>query len=245
MRPELQPPGRMSLAHFSGGGYDKGRGPIAQTAWMLVSGLVFTRWWCPASLRVTILRAFGATVGEGVLIRHRVRIHWPWKLTLGDASWVGEQAWLLNLEPIVIGSNTCVSQDVLLCTGSHDRHSPTFEFDNAPITIGDRVWIGARATVLRGVSIGVGLRGGGLRSRREGRRRGQHRACSRATDTPAWSRESVRVVHAVTLITPDGAFGGPVRVAVNQARELQTRGHDVEIVAACSGYAGRPANGDG
>ena len=145
---------RRSLGGFSGRGYDKGRGPLWQVGWMLVSGLVFTRWWCPASLRVTILRAFGATVGEGVLIRHRVRIHWPWKLTLGDATWVGEQAWLLNLEPIVIGSNTCVSQDVLLCTGSHDRHSPTFEFDNAPIAIGDRVWIGARATVLRGVSIG-------------------------------------------------------------------------------------------
>ena len=101
-----------------------------------------------------MLRAFGATVGNGVLIRHRVRIHWPWKLSIGDNTWVGEEAWLLNLEPIMIGSDACISQGVLLCTGSHDRHSPTFEFDNAPITVGDRVWIGARTTVLRGVSIG-------------------------------------------------------------------------------------------
>ena len=50
----------------------------------------------------------------------------------------------------------------------------------------------------------------------------------------------MRIVHVVTLITPDGAFGGPVRVAVNQARSLQERGHDVEIVAASSGYAGDP-----
>lgn len=144
-----------SLARFSGKGYDKGRGPAWQMGWLLVSGAVVTRWWCPASVRVSILRAFGASIGNGVLIRHRVRIHWPWKLTIGDDTWIGEEAWLLNLEPITLGSNVCISQDVLLCTGSHDRHSPTFEFDNGPINVGDRAWIGARATVLRGVTVGA------------------------------------------------------------------------------------------
>nr|WP_276609785.1 glycosyltransferase [Arthrobacter silviterrae] len=40
----------------------------------------------------------------------------------------------------------------------------------------------------------------------------------------------------VTLVTPDGAFGGPVRVAVNQSRELINRGHDVTVVAGTEGY---------
>jgi putative colanic acid biosynthesis acetyltransferase WcaF len=141
---------------FTGAGYDPGRPKGVQALWLLTSGTVFMRWWFPAKLRVSVLRFFGATIGEGVLIRHRVRIHWPWKLTIGDNSWVGEGAWLLNLEPIVIGRNVCVSQDVLLCTGSHDRHSPTFEFDNAPIEIDDAAWIAARATVLRGVHVGAG-----------------------------------------------------------------------------------------
>ncbi|WP_366943479.1 DapH/DapD/GlmU-related protein [uncultured Williamsia sp.] len=105
-------------------------------------------------MRVALLRAFGAEIGSGVLIRHRVRVHWPWKLVIGDDCWIGEGAWLLNLEPIRIGHDTVVSQEALLCTGSHDRRSPTFEFDNAPIVIGDAVWIAARAVVLRGVSIG-------------------------------------------------------------------------------------------
>jgi putative colanic acid biosynthesis acetyltransferase WcaF len=112
------------------------------------------RWWCPARLRVTILRAFGATIGEDVLVRHRVRIHWPWKLEIGDASWIGEGAWLLNLEPIYIGSNVCISQEALLCTGSHDRRSATFEFDNGPITISNEAWVATRATILRGVTVG-------------------------------------------------------------------------------------------
>lgn len=145
---------RRSLAGFTGGGYDKGRSPLWQVAWLLVSGLLVTRWWCPARVRTAVLRRFGAQIGRNVLIRHRVRIHWPWKLTVGDDSWIGEGAWLLNLEPITLGSDVCISQDVLLCTGSHDRRSPTFEFDNAPIAIGDGAWVAARATVLRGVSVG-------------------------------------------------------------------------------------------
>jgi putative colanic acid biosynthesis acetyltransferase WcaF len=113
------------------------------------------RWWCPARLRVFILRVFGATIGDDVLVRHRVRVHWPWKLCIGDHSWVGEGTWILNLEPVTIGENVCVSQDVFVCTGSHDRHSPTFEFDNGPITIEDGAWVAARATILRGVTIGA------------------------------------------------------------------------------------------
>jgi putative colanic acid biosynthesis acetyltransferase WcaF len=107
----------------------------------------------PAKARVAILRAFGANIGDGVLIRHRVRIHWPWKLSVGSNSWVGEGAWLLNLERITVGKDSCISQEAFICTGSHDRRSATFEFDNAPIVIGDGVWIAARAVVLRGVTV--------------------------------------------------------------------------------------------
>jgi putative colanic acid biosynthesis acetyltransferase WcaF len=121
---------------------------------MATSGLVTTRWWCPPSIRAGILRFFGAQIGRGVNIRHGVRIHWPWKLIIGDNTWVGEQTWILNLEPVRIGDDVCISQDVFLCTGSHDRHSPTFEFDNGPITVGDGVWVAARATILRGATIG-------------------------------------------------------------------------------------------
>ena len=81
-----------------------------------------------------------------MLVRHRVRVLWPWKLTVGDHTWIGEGAWILNLEPVTLGAHVCVSQEALLCTGSHDRFSPTFEFDNAPIVIGDSVWIATRAT---------------------------------------------------------------------------------------------------
>ena len=155
MMPSVPEPTR-DLSGFTGAGYDVGRGKLWQVAWLTVSSMVFMRWWMPASLRVALLRLFGAHVGANVLVRHRVRIHWPWKLVIGQNSWIGEGAWLLNLEPISIGANVCVSQDALLCTGSHDRRSPTFEFDNAPITVADGAWIAARAVVLRGCTVGEG-----------------------------------------------------------------------------------------
>lgn len=144
------------LSKFTGQGYQRGRSLVWQVSWLLVQSLVFKRFWLPAAARVAILRAFGAEIGEGVSIRHDVTIHWPWKLAVGDHSWVGVGAWILNLEPVRIGSNTCISQQALLCTGSHHHDSPSFEFDNGPIVIGDGVWVAVRATVLRGVTIGDG-----------------------------------------------------------------------------------------
>ncbi|MCZ8379288.1 DapH/DapD/GlmU-related protein [Mycobacterium sp. CPCC 205372] len=146
--------GRFDLASFTGDGYVKGRHISLQVLWMVASGVLTTRWWCPNSIRVGILRAFGADIGKGARIRHDVKIHWPWKLTIGEHSWVGERTWILNLEPVTIGANTVVSQGVFLCTGSHDQKSPTFEFDNGPIHIGDSAWVAAQATILRGVTIG-------------------------------------------------------------------------------------------
>ena len=146
-----------SLGAFTGRGYDKGRPAWVQALWLLASGSLVMRWWCPHRLRVGVLQAFGASIAPGTVIRHNVKIHWPWKLTVGENSWIGDGVWILNLEPVTIGRDTCISQSVLLCTGSHDQNSPSFEFDNAPIVIGDHVWIAARATVLRGVFIGDGV----------------------------------------------------------------------------------------
>ncbi len=146
---------KRSLAARRGKPYDKGRGIVAQALWIAVQGTVFTRVWCPNAGRIAILRAFGAQIGEGVLIRHRVRIQWPWNLTVGDNSWIGTDVDLYNLDHITLGNDVCISQHTYVCTGSHDRFSPTFEFDNAPIILEDGVWLCARSTVLRGVTIGA------------------------------------------------------------------------------------------
>lgn len=141
------------LSGFSGDGYTKGRNLAWQITWYTLSHLVFQKWWLPARLRPGILRLFGADIGRDVLIRARVRIHWPWKLSVGANCWIGAGANLLNLEPIEIEPNVCISQEVFLCTGSHDRRSPTLEFANEPISIAHGSWVCARAFIRPGTEM--------------------------------------------------------------------------------------------
>ncbi|OBB44630.1 acetyltransferase [Mycobacterium sp. 852002-51961_SCH5331710] len=150
------PGNHFALGGFTGNGYSRGRGVPVQMLWLMSRGLLM-KWWCPNALRIAVLRLFGAEIASGVKIRHEVKIHWPWKLAVGRDSWIGEEVWILNLEPVRIGSDTCISQGAFLCTGSHDRRSPSFEFDNAAIVVGSSVWVAARAIILRGVHIGDGV----------------------------------------------------------------------------------------
>lgn len=129
---------------------------IKAAVWVLAGQGLVRQVWLPARARIALLRAFGARIERGVLIRHDVRIHWPWKLTIGADSWIGVGVWILNLEPVHIGHDVCISQDVMLCTGSHRADDPSFEYDNAAIWIEDGAWIAVRATILRGVRVGAG-----------------------------------------------------------------------------------------
>lgn len=144
------------LGLFTGRGYSKGRGSLWCAAWVVVGDPLQRSVLCPSSIRSRILRFFGASIGSRTNIRHGVHVHWPWKLSVGDDTWIGVGAWILNLAPVTIGDDVCISQQVMLCTGSHDADDPAFEFDNAPIVVNDGAWLAARATVLRGVTIGTG-----------------------------------------------------------------------------------------
>lgn len=146
---------RRRLDHFTGLGYDKGRSVPVQALWVLFGDPISRSPMCPVRLRRAILRAFGAKIGERVLIRHRVHIQWPWKLSVGANSWIGVGVELINLEPVTIGDDVCISQQVMLCTGSHRADRVSFDFDNAPIVLEDGVWVATRATVLRGVTVGA------------------------------------------------------------------------------------------
>lgn len=55
----------------------------------------------------------------------------------------------------------------------------------------------------------------------------------------------MRILQIVSLLSPDGAFGGPARVALNQCVELASRGHDVTLAAGVRGYRDPPGGVDG
>jgi putative colanic acid biosynthesis acetyltransferase WcaF len=121
--------------------------------WLLIRG-IFENTWFPRRLRPSLLRAFGASIGNSVLIRNSVRIHRPWLITIGDNCWIGEGAWLISSERITIESNVCVSQKVTLCSGSHDFRSKSLQLIPKPILLRRGSWVCLGAYVLAGVTIG-------------------------------------------------------------------------------------------
>ena len=148
--------GRVDLSRFSSGTFDRGAGTLKEALWLLVSLIVFRL--CPFSfsaLKCTLLRMFGAKVGRNVTIKPQVKITFPWKLTVGDHVWLGEQCWLLNLDRIVIGNHVCISQRAFLCTGNHNHARATFDLITRPITVQDGAWIGAGGWVGPGVTVGT------------------------------------------------------------------------------------------
>ncbi|MFM8983550.1 MAG: colanic acid biosynthesis acetyltransferase WcaF, partial [Spartobacteria bacterium] len=127
---------------------DRGRPLWIEATWYLVKVCFFLSalpW--PSSLKCSFLRFFGAKIGNGVVIKPRVNIHFPWRLEVGDHSWIGEEVFILNFEPVHIGSHACVSQRSFLCTGNHDFRDERFSFRSAPITLGEGSWIGASVFV--------------------------------------------------------------------------------------------------
>jgi putative colanic acid biosynthesis acetyltransferase WcaF len=146
----------VDLSQFSNTGFDRGASRFKEMLWLLVRSLFFAPPLpLPSALRVFFLRLFGATVGQGVVIKPQVKITFPWKLKVGSHVWLGEECWLLNLEQIVIADHVCLSQRAFLCTGNHNYKSPTFDLIVQPIQIEAGAWIGAGAFVGPGVKVGT------------------------------------------------------------------------------------------
>lgn len=101
-----------------------------------------------------LLRLFGARIGKKVIIRPNVTITYPWKVVIGDYSWIGDNVELYSLGKIEIGTNVVISQKSYLCTGSHDYLKQDFPIFQKPIKIGDESWIATDVYIAPGVTIG-------------------------------------------------------------------------------------------
>lgn len=100
-----------------------------------------------------LLRLFGAKIGKMVLIRSTARVTYPWKVTIGDFSWIGDDVTLYSLGEISLGNNVVVSQRAYLCTASHDYSKPNFDINSAPIQIMDNAWLATDVFVAPGVTV--------------------------------------------------------------------------------------------
>jgi putative colanic acid biosynthesis acetyltransferase WcaF len=114
--------------------------------------------WTPKPLnewRLFWLRVFDAKIDGKPFVHQRARIAIPWNLILHDRACLGDRANAYTLAEIEIGARATVAQEAYLSTGSHDFTQSGLPLITAKITIGEDAFIGARAFVFPGVTIGA------------------------------------------------------------------------------------------
>ena len=143
---------------------DLSKAPGEHAAWDRPRGVVYlwaicelvfvaNAWQISSQLRIKILRLFGAEIGEGVIFRPRTRVKFPWKLHIGDRSWIGEGVCIHNQNDVYIGSDVVISQETFITTGSH-AYRRDMALITRPVRIDDGAWITTRCIVTGGVSVG-------------------------------------------------------------------------------------------
>ncbi|MBK9448923.1 MAG: colanic acid biosynthesis acetyltransferase WcaF [Bacteroidetes bacterium] len=144
---------KTDLSRFNNDWFDEGASKFKWLLWFMANGLFVNTPLNPFNaLRIFVLRAFGAKIGKGVILKHRVNVKFPWNLEIGDHCWIGEAVWIENQGKVTIGNNCCLSQGVVMMTGNHNYKKVTFDLIVRPIVLEDGVWLGAGSMVTQGVT---------------------------------------------------------------------------------------------
>ena len=128
---------------------------VRMILWSAAWGLLCS--WTPKPLnpwRLFVLRLFGATLKGTPFVHQKARIQIPWTLEMHHRACLGDGAMAYSLAKIVIEEGATIAQEAYLCTGTHDFSLPTLPLKTSPIRIGAHAFVGARAFVLPGVTIG-------------------------------------------------------------------------------------------
>lgn len=144
------------LSSFNNNWYQPGAARWKQVLWFLINALIMSSRWIPLSgIRRACLLIFGARLGKNQVFKPAINVKYPWRLSIGDNSWIGEKVWIDNLADVTIGNNVCISQGAMLLTGNHNYKKSSFDLMTAPIILEDGCWIGAKSVVCPGVRVGT------------------------------------------------------------------------------------------
>jgi acetyltransferase-like isoleucine patch superfamily enzyme len=131
----------------------------------LVTGLL---WWGVGNIPFHSIRRFfyklaGMSLGKGSTLHMMARIYDPRHITIGADTLIGERATLDGRKQLpnsqgglVIGNHVDIASEVMIWTSQHDLSDPTMKAIEAKVIIEDYVFIGPRAIILPGVTIGRG-----------------------------------------------------------------------------------------
>ncbi|MGN8059092.1 WcaF family extracellular polysaccharide biosynthesis acetyltransferase [Pedobacter sp. 22163] len=139
--------------NFDTGGFQIEASVLKQFLWYFTDVFFFKSRIMPiSSVLVFLLRLFGARIGKQVRIKPGIHVKYPWKLIIGDFSWLAD-CYIENLDLVTIGENCCISQQAMLITGNHNYSKISFDLLIGPINIEEGAWVGACAKVCPGVNI--------------------------------------------------------------------------------------------
>lgn len=101
-------------------------------------------------------RLAGVEIGKGSTIHTGARFYNPANIKIGDDTIIGENAVLDGRDKLIIGSHVDIATDVMLYNSEHDVESDNFRAIHKPVMLEDYIFIGPRAIILPGVTIGRG-----------------------------------------------------------------------------------------
>ena len=101
-------------------------------------------------------RVFHVAIGEATSIHRRCRFYRPAGVSIGAHTVINRGVLLDGRSGLRIGDNVSISEGSQILTLAHDPNDPSFGWRGAPVAIGDRVFLGARSTILPGITVGEG-----------------------------------------------------------------------------------------
>lgn len=109
-----------------------------------------------SSIRIFILRLYGAEIGDGTYIGKHVDVKEPKNIRIGSHCYINKYCLLDGRGGLSIGSNVDIAQDAYIWSAQHDYNDDYHSYISAPVQISDYVWICSRSTILPGVAINKG-----------------------------------------------------------------------------------------
>jgi putative colanic acid biosynthesis acetyltransferase WcaF len=145
--------GKSDLAAYNNNWFKPGGNALSRFFWYWINVCFFKSAFPFSGFKTSVLRLFGAEVGAGVVIKPHVNIKYPWNLSVGNHTWIGESVWIDNLVSVTIGNNCCLSQGSYILTGNHDYSKSAFDLMVKPVVMEDGAWLGAKAVLCPGVTM--------------------------------------------------------------------------------------------
>ena len=101
-------------------------------------------------------RMAGVKIGSGSALHMHTVFYNPRNITIGQDTIVGERTVLDGRDKLIIGDHVDIASEVMIYNAEHDVNSEDFHAITAPTIIEDYVFIGPRAIILPGVTLGKG-----------------------------------------------------------------------------------------